>query len=51
MKVQGLTPILNVSNLDESFAWFAKLGWEKHWAWGDPGGFGSVRNENSEIFL
>ena len=29
MKVQGLTPILNVANLDESFAWFEKLGWKK----------------------
>jgi catechol 2,3-dioxygenase-like lactoylglutathione lyase family enzyme len=51
MKVQGLTPILNVSNLDESFAWFEKLGWQKDWAWGDPGSFGCVRNEKSEIFL
>lgn len=49
--VQGLTPILNVSDLDASFAWFEKLGWKKHWAWGDPAGFGCVRNEESEIFL
>ena len=26
MKVERLTPILNVSNLQESFAWFEKLG-------------------------
>jgi catechol 2,3-dioxygenase-like lactoylglutathione lyase family enzyme len=51
MKVQGLTPILNVSNLEASFAWFEKLGWQKNWAWGDPGGFGCVRNQKSEIFL
>ena len=51
MKVQGLTPILNVSDLDESFAWFAKLGWEKRWAWGDPPGFGAAGNGNCEIFL
>ena len=31
MKLEGLTPILNVSNIEESFAWFAKLGWEKAW--------------------
>jgi hypothetical protein len=26
MKVKRLTPILNVSNIGESFAWFEKLG-------------------------
>jgi hypothetical protein len=29
MKVKGLTPILNVSNIVESFEWFAKLGSRK----------------------
>jgi hypothetical protein len=29
MLAEALTPILNVSNMDESFAWFAKLGWTK----------------------
>jgi catechol 2,3-dioxygenase-like lactoylglutathione lyase family enzyme len=51
MRVQGLTPILNVSNLADSFAWFAKLGWEKNWDWGDPPGFGCVKNGDCEIFL
>ena len=40
MKVEGLTPILNVSNIEESFAWFEKLGWEKAWDWGEPPTFG-----------
>ncbi len=31
MVTEGLTPILNVSNIAESFAWFAKLGWTKGW--------------------
>lgn len=31
MDVHALTPILNVSSLQESFACFAKLGWEKRW--------------------
>jgi hypothetical protein len=26
MLAKGLTPILNVSNIQESFAWFEKLG-------------------------
>ena len=51
MNVEGITPILNVSNLDESFAWFTKLGWVKKWAWGDPPTFGCVANHKVEIFL
>jgi catechol 2,3-dioxygenase-like lactoylglutathione lyase family enzyme len=51
MKVHALTPILNVSNLAESFAWFAKLGWQKNWEWGDPPDFGCVKNGPCEIFL
>lgn len=31
MKIEGLTPILNVSNIVQTFEWFAKLGWEKAW--------------------
>src|SRR6266545_1512224 len=51
MKIEGLTPILNVSNIVESFAWFEKLGWQKGWDWGDPPSFGGVYNGKSEIFL
>lgn len=49
MNVQQVTPILNVSSLEESFAWFEKLGWAKAWDFGD--GFGAVRNGKCEIFL
>ena len=51
MNVEGLTPILNVSDLPESFAWFGKLGWRKCRDWGDPPSFGAVANGRSEIFL
>jgi catechol 2,3-dioxygenase-like lactoylglutathione lyase family enzyme len=51
MYVQCLTPILNVSNLDESFAWFEKLGWKKCWDWGSPPTFGAVGCGEVEIFL
>jgi hypothetical protein len=51
MHVHGITPILNVSSLDESFAWFGKLSWAKLWDWGDPPDFGAVGNGQSEIFL
>jgi len=40
MKVERLIPILNVSNIEKSFAWFEKLGWKKDWDWGDPPDFG-----------
>jgi len=51
MHAKGLTPILNVSDIQQSFAWFAKLGWEKGWDWGDPPTFGGVCSGECEIFL
>jgi catechol 2,3-dioxygenase-like lactoylglutathione lyase family enzyme len=51
MNAQGLTPILNVSNFEESVAWFEKLGWEKAWDWGTPATFGGVCSGQCEIFL
>jgi catechol 2,3-dioxygenase-like lactoylglutathione lyase family enzyme len=51
MKVEGLTPILNVSNIQESFAWFQKLGWERIWDWGEPPTFGAVGSGKWQIFL
>ena len=44
-------PILNVSNIEESFEWFEKLGWKKAWDWGDPPDFGGVCSGEYEIFL
>lgn len=51
MEALGLTPILNVSNMQQSFEWFEKLGWKKLWAWGEPPGFGAVGSGRCEIFL
>jgi len=51
MHAHRLTPILNVSNIQESFAWFEKLGWQKGWDWGDPPTFGGVCSGHCEIFL
>jgi len=51
MKVQRLTPILNVSSLQESFEWFEKLGWRKVFDWGEPPTFGGVCNGDVAIFL
>jgi catechol 2,3-dioxygenase-like lactoylglutathione lyase family enzyme len=51
MKLKRLIPILNVSDLQESFAWFEKIGWTKGWEWGEPPGFGGVHSGECEIFL
>jgi len=51
MQAKGLTPILNVSDLEQTFAWFEKLGWKKIWDWGDPPDFGAVRSGPCEIML
>jgi hypothetical protein len=51
MRIEGITPILNVSDVLESFAWFEKLGWKRGFVDGDPPGFGAVCNEKCEIFL
>jgi catechol 2,3-dioxygenase-like lactoylglutathione lyase family enzyme len=49
MLANGMTPILNVSDLEASFAWFARLGWEKLWQYDD--GFAAVRSGTCELFL
>ena len=52
MNVQFITPILNVSDLNESVQWFERLGWEKLWDWGEPPSFGAVGiGEDHQIFL
>jgi len=51
MKAKAVTPILNVSDMEQSFAWFEKLGWQKAWDWGDPPSFGGVCSGDCEIFL
>lgn len=51
MMVHRITPILNVSNLEQSFTWFEKLGWRKGWDWGSPPTFGGVRCGHCELFL
>ena len=51
MNAKGLTPILNVTDIEQSFAWFEKLGWKKSWDWGKPATFAGVRSGGCEIFL
>lgn len=51
MLAKRITPILNVSSIVESFAWFERLGWKKGWDWGTPPTFGGVCSGHCEIFL
>ena len=51
MDAKALTPILNVSNMQESLAWFEKLGWHTAWLSEDPPEFGGVASGECEIFL
>jgi uncharacterized glyoxalase superfamily protein PhnB len=55
MPVQALTPILNVTDINATIAWFEQLGWTRGFTWPEgesAPGFGSVRaSEHAEIFL
>lgn len=54
MAVHALTPILRVTSILDSQAWFEKLGWQRGFTWpdGDPTpGFGAVCSGKTEIFL
>jgi uncharacterized glyoxalase superfamily protein PhnB len=60
MKVDHLTPVLNVSNVATSLAWFEALGWQRGFVWTDEDGMGgagepdfaSIQAGNeAEIFL
>jgi hypothetical protein len=51
MKAKFVIPILNVSDIVASFAWFEKWGWKKGWDWGTPPTFGGVQCGDVEIFL
>lgn len=44
MEVQGVTPILNVSSVGESFAWFEALGWHRGFSWNQAGMIGRGAN-------
>jgi hypothetical protein len=51
MDAKGLTPILNVSSMEDSFKWFESFGWGKSWDWGEPPTFGCVCSGSLEMFL
>ena len=66
MRVEGVTPILNVRDVAESLAWFEKLGWRRTFTWNPGGGIegaadadangpagfaGLCSGEHAQIFL
>ena len=51
MIAKSVIPVLNVSDFDQSLAWFEKLGWKKAWDWGTPPTFGCVTSGECGIFL
>jgi catechol 2,3-dioxygenase-like lactoylglutathione lyase family enzyme len=55
MKVEHVVPILNVTDVEASVAWFGKLGWAPGFQWrgteGGPVDFGAVVAGDLEIFL
>jgi hypothetical protein len=51
MSERHVTPILNVSDIGASFAWFERWGWKKLWDWGTPPSFVAVGSGGAEIFL
>ncbi len=51
MEAKGITPILNVSDFNQTIHWFQSIGWTKSWDWGEPVSFGCVASGHSEIFI
>lgn len=51
MRAHAINPVLNVSDLAATFAWFQQWGWDKRWDWGTPPTFGAVGSGKVSIFL
>jgi uncharacterized glyoxalase superfamily protein PhnB len=37
MPIKGVTPVLNVSSVGDSFVWFELLGWQRGFSWNEAG--------------
>ncbi len=65
MRVIDVTPVLNVSDIGASLAWFEALGWRRHWTYNEggsikdaadadehgPADFASVSSGGTDLFL
>jgi hypothetical protein len=47
MKIEKLIPILNVSSVPASLAWFEKLGWTRTFTWNQGGGIDCAADRNA----
>lgn len=47
MKIHGITPILNVSDVPASLAWFEKLGWKRSFTWNDHGSIATAADSDA----
>jgi catechol 2,3-dioxygenase-like lactoylglutathione lyase family enzyme len=47
MKVTRLAPVLNVSDVPASLAWFEKLGWQRSFTWNDGGMIAAAADGNA----
>lgn len=47
MNLTGITPILNVSDVPASIAWFERLGWKRCWTFNDAGMIEQAADANS----
>lgn len=46
MNLSSITPILNVSNVPASIAWFEKLGWRRCFSWNEGGMIPAAADQN-----
>lgn len=52
MKIESISPIFSVSNLEESIAFYrGTLGFTLAWSWGEPADIASVCRDGVEITL
>lgn len=47
MSIRSLAPILNVSSLPASFAWFESLGWSRGFSWNEAGVIEGAADRNA----
>ncbi len=48
MELEHVTPILNVSNVPQSIAWFEKLGWKRSFTWNSVGMIEGARDADED---
>ena len=49
MPVHSVTPVLNVSHVGQSLAWFEILGWQRGFSWNDGGLIGAGKDAKDSI--